>query len=160
MSGEIFGDWDKLEQTLKALAKNNEAYKRVIRDISEKITEAIWDLIESQSIELEPLVKEYEFRKIKEGYDERILIRSGDFLNSIQVTDVRVRGYDIQVHIGVEDGMTQTGISMKDLAYFLENGTEDMPARQPFKKSWEEIRKDVKEEVGNRLKSVILEDMP
>ena len=159
VTGEVFGDWDKLEQTLKALQQNNRAYQNVIRQVADKITEAIWDLIESQSIELEPLVKEYEFRKIKEGYDERILIRTGDFINSIDVTDITIQGNDIRVFIGVRDGVTKTGISMQQLAEFLEYGTEDMPAREPFRKSWEEIRKDVKEEVSDRLKSIILEDI-
>lgn len=159
VTGEIFGDWDKFERILKNLRDNRPSYQHVIRYMGEQITETIWDLIESQSIDLEPLVKEYEFRKIKEGYDERILIRSGDFINSIQVTDIRVSGYNIEVVIGVEDGITRTGITMKELAQYLEYGTEDMPGREPFKKSWEKMQDDVKEEVSNRLKSIILEDL-
>lgn len=159
VSGEIYGDWDKFERILKNLRDNRESYQHVIRYIGEQITERIWDLIESQSLDMKALVQEYEFRKIKEGHDERILIRTGDFLNHIQITDIQVNGYDMMVHIGVEDGITKTGISMKDLAYYLEYGTKEMPAREPFKKSWDEMRNDVRSEVSERLKAIILEDI-
>lgn len=159
VSGQVYGDWDKFERILKNLSKNRPDYQYVIRYMGEQITENIWDLIESQSLDMQALVKEYAAKKNIEGYDSRILIRSGDFLNSIQVTDIRSDGYHMTVKIGVEDGFTRTRISMVDLGYYLEYGTRNMPARQPFKKSWEKMREDVGNEVIGRLRTIILEDI-
>jgi hypothetical protein len=159
MANKLFGDWNKFQHVLYKLSENHDQYEGIIISIGEKITERIWDLIESQSIELEPLVEEYRQRKVREGYDERILIRTGDFLNSIAVTDIRGDGENLTVFIGVEDGVTETGISMKELAGYLEFGTEDMIARQPFFRSWEQIRKEVAREVSGRLKAEIGGDL-
>jgi hypothetical protein len=159
MPNKLFGDWNKFERVLKNLSNNSSQYQGVIISIGEKITERIWDLIESQSIELEPLVEEYRQRKIREGYDERILIKTGDFLNSIKVTDIESNGDDLIVHISVEDGTTETGISMKELAGYLEYGTSDMIARQPFLRSWEEMKNDIQREVADRLKAEIVGDL-
>ena len=157
--GEIFGDWDKFAQTLNALQDNTEAYKTVVRQMGAEIVERIWDLIESQSIDLEPLVEEYRRQKVFEGYDERILIRTGNFLNSINVTDIKVSGYDIEVKIGVDGGTTETGLSMHELASFLEYGTSKMQGREPFRKSWDAMKEDVKGEIMSQLKGIILEDL-
>lgn len=155
MSSELFGDWEKLKHVLRKLADNPHQYEHIVISMADKIVERIWDLIESQSIELEPLVEEYRQRKVAEGYDERILIRTGDFLNSIQVTDIQTNGDDITVLISVEDGRTETGISMKELAQYIEYGTSNQPARMPLHRTWEEIRHSVKKEVMERLKAEI-----
>jgi hypothetical protein len=159
MANRLFGDWNKLQHVLNKLANNHDAYEGMIISMGEKITERIWDLIESQSIELEPLVEDYRQRKIREGYDERILIKTGDFLNSITITDINSDGDNLIVTIGVEDGTTETGLSMQELALYLEHGTETMIARQPFFRSWEQIRKEVSSEVASRLKAEIGGDL-
>ena len=152
---ELFGDWNKLKRVLHNLNNNHQQYEQVIISMGNKITERIWDLIESQSIFLEPLQEEYKKRKIAEGKDERTLIRSGDFLNSIQVIDIRSDGEELTVFIGVEDGITETGIPMRELAEYIEYGTVNQPARMPFQRSWEEMRNEVANEVMNQLKEKI-----
>lgn len=159
VSGELYGEWDKLDRILKNLQNNRREYHDAVRIVGEKISEAIVQLIESQSLDMQPLVKEYAAKKRMEGTDPRILIRTKDFLNSIQVTDIQADGYDMMVQIGVVDGMTVTGIRMQELAYYLEYGTRNMPARAPFQKSWEKMREDVKDEILGRLKSIIQEDI-
>lgn len=155
----LFGDWDKFKHVLNKLSKNAEQYQGIVISMSEKIVTEIWDLIESQSIELEPLVEEYRQRKISEGYDERTLIKTGDFLNSIDVLDISANGDELTVFIGVEDGVTETGLSMKVLAEYLEYGTENMVGRYPILRSWEAIKNDVQKEVADRLKAEIRSDL-
>lgn len=160
ITGETYGDWDKFAQTLQALKENTEAYHNVIKQMGEEIATRIWDLIESQSIDLEPLKEDYRRKKIAQGYGNDILIRTGDYLNSIDVTDIRVSGYDIEVEIGILDGTTSTGISMKELAKYLEFGTSKMVGRMPIHKSWEAMSGEVKSEVRSQLLAIIKEDLP
>lgn len=155
----LFGSWGKFQRMLTKLEDNPEQYFRVVESMGEKITERIWDIIEGQEIYLEPLTKEYEFRKAKEGYDERTLIRTGDYLNSIKVIDITSSGDSLEVTIGVEDGTTETGISMKQLALYIEYGTEDQPARMPFQRSWEVMKRDVEQEISERIYAKIEEVM-
>lgn len=155
----LFGSWGKFQRMLTKLEDNPEQYFRVVESMGEKITERIWDIIEGQEIYLEPLTKEYEFRKAKEGYDERTLIRTGDYLNSIKVIDITSSGDSLEVTIGVEDGTTETGISMKQLALYIEYGTQDQPARMPFQRSWEVMKRDVEQEISERIYAKIEEVM-
>ena len=157
--GSVYGDWDKLDRILNNLKNNRRDYHAVIQDVGQDIADRIKELILTQGIQLEPLVAEYRRRKLAEGYGDDILVRTHDFVNSIQVVDIQPQGYDLDIFISVEDGMTQTGITMKELAEFLEYGTSKMTGREPFKKSWEEMKEDVKSEVSQRLKNIILEDL-
>lgn len=159
VSGSISGDWDKFNQILKDLKNNRREYQDVIEDVGYKIADYIKELILNQSIHLEPLVEDYRKKKIAEGYGDRILVRTQDFVNSIDVVDIKVQGYDIEIFISVEDGMTETGISMRDLAHYLEYGTENMTAREPIKKSWEHMKSEVIDEVMSNLKNIIVEDI-
>jgi hypothetical protein len=157
MPSKLFGDWNKFNRTLNKLANNASQYQGVVQSMSDKIVENLWDIIESQSIYLEPLKEEYLRRKIAEGYDERILIRTGDFLNSLQVLDIQSDGDSMTVFIGVEDGETKTGISMRELSYYLEFGTEKMVGRHPMLRSWEVMKAEVEREVADKLKASIQE---
>lgn len=157
--GSVYGDWDKLDSILKNLKNNRREYQDVIQDVGQDIADRIKELILTQGIHLEPLVAEYRAKKIAEGYGDDILVRSKDFVNSIQVVDIQPRGYELDIFISVEDGMTRTGISMKELSEFLEYGTSKMTGRAPFEKSWEEMKEDVKSEVQQRLKNIIVEDL-
>lgn len=159
VSGELYGEWDRLDRILHNLRDNRSEYHLVVRTVSEKISESIKALIESQSISLEPLVAEYREQKKKDGYGDKILVRTGDFVRSIQVTDITVNGYDISVKVGIRGGRTRTNISMEELAGFLEYGTSKMKGREPIRKSWDKIKEDVKAEVMSILRQIILEDL-
>lgn len=157
--GSVYGDWDKLDNILNSLKNNRREYHDVIRDVGQDIADRIKELILTQGIQLEPLVAEYRKRKLAEGYGDDILVRTQDFVNSIQVVDIQPKGHDLDIFISVEDGMTRTGITMMELAEFLEYGTSKMTGREPFKKSWDEMKEDVKSEIMQRLKDIILEDL-
>lgn len=152
---ELFGDWGKAKHIFNKLATNHDQYERVIESMGHEIAERLWDIIESQSIDMAPLQEAYRARKVAEGYDERIVIKTGDFLNSLKVTDIQSDGENMTVFIGVEDGMTESGISMQELAVYIENGTVNQPARMPITLSWEAMRADVTSEVSSRLKAEI-----
>lgn len=152
---ELYGDWGKLKNILHNLKDIDDEYESVIKEMGEKIAERVKSLIASQSIYLESLDTEYLAQKKSEGRDSRTLISSGEFLDSIEVINIEVKDNGIEVFIGVGDGMTETWIPMKELAYYIEYGTENQPARMPFARSWEEMKAEITNEAIGRLKKEI-----
>jgi hypothetical protein len=149
---ELYGDWDKALKTfqnMKGLSTSDMAYE--IIDTGDAIADRIKEYIESQDLALQPLTEEYLNRKVSEGYDPRILIRTGEFVDNIEVTDVDESDNTAMVFVSVKDGTTSTGISLKELAEFLEYGTSRMPARYPFTLSWEKMRGEIKRNVARRM---------
>lgn len=155
----LTGDWDKFRKILNNLQDNQEQYKDVGIEIGHKIAERIWDILESQQPSFAPLAEEYRKQKIREGWDERITIRTGEYLNSIKVLRIESSGDSLSVFIGVEGGKTETGLDMTELAKYLEYGTSRQPARYPITQSWEIMKNDITRECASRLKSIILGDM-
>lgn len=154
---ELYGDWDKalrMMNNLKGLETHELAYELI--DVGDNIAERIKEYIEEQSLAMEPLVEEYKNRKVREGYDPRILIRTGEFIDAIKVTDVEETDKTALVVISVDGGQTETGIDMKELAQYLEYGTSDMPARYPITLSWEKMHGEIRKRVADRM-LVILE---
>lgn len=154
-NSEVYGDWDEVKRILRDLNDMDGTYEDVIVEMGHKIADKVKELIASQSIYLEPLDKEYRQQKAKEGHDGRTLISTGDFLESIEVTDIQIGADDIEVFISIKDGVTETGISMRELAQYIEYGTRNQPARLPFTRSWEAMKSEVMTEVTNKLRSKI-----
>ena len=159
VTGTVYGDWDKLNRILHNLSDSNNEHQDVVEDLGNEVADRIYQAISNQEIDLEPLVEEYRKRKQQAGYGNDILIRTSDYVNSIDVTDVQVQGHDIKVTIGIMDGTTETGLSMQELAYYLEYGTEDMVGRRPIEKSWEHIKEDIKAEAERRIREIIRSDL-
>lgn len=152
---QLFGDWKKFRHVLTKLSENADQYQGLVISMSDKIVERLWDIIESQSIDMAPLNENYLTWKTNKGLDERTAIKTGDYLNSLSVLDIQSDGDSLTVQIGVEDSTREDGISMREVAYYLEYGTHDQPARMPLHKSWEEMKRDVMNEVNSRLKAEI-----
>lgn len=157
VTSSLTGDWDKAIRVLRELQRQGNEYKEEVRKIGEEVARKVKSLIESQALDLEQLDSDYLRKKTSEGDDTRILIRTSQFINSIQVTDIQASANGINVKISVMDGTTETGISMIELASFLEYGTSKMPARKPFEKSWEEMKEEVTNEARERLSAIIKE---
>ena len=156
---ELYGDWEKAKRILRNLENNTPEYHALAIEIGEYVAEKVREYIESQKLLLAPLDREYREGKIKAGGDPRILINTGDYVDSIKVTDIEIRGDEIDVFISVEDSVTRTGISMKTLAAYLEFGTSRMPARLPFTQSWLLMKEDVKRKANAELQAIIRRDL-
>lgn len=141
---KVYGDWKKLKKALNNLGKFTDDIQEVGKKAGEYVELKIKDNIENQSLNLAPLAQEYWRRKIAEGYDPRILIRTGEYLDSIKIVDIQETGNGISIFVGVEDGITETGISMSELATYIEYGTRKQPARLPITQSWEKMRSEVR----------------
>lgn len=156
---ELYGDWEKAKRILRNLSDNTEEYHAVAIAMGELVADKVREYIESQKLILAPLDREYREGKIKAGGDPRTLIYTGAYVDSIKVTDIDIRGDEIDVFISVEDSVTRTGISMKQLAAYLEYGTSRMPARLPFTQSWLLMKEEVRKRANEELKAIIRRDL-
>lgn len=148
MSG-LYGDWNKLRDVLKSW--EHKQVKKVAEEVAETIADKVREHIFNQDLNFAPLVEEYRQRKISDGYDPRILIRTGSFVESIEVKSINYVGDKVTVIVGVKEGITETGIDMTDLAEYIEYGTFKQPARMPFHLSWEEMREEIKKSVVDKI---------
>lgn len=149
---ELYGDWDKLFNALYNMQDMKGKLADAVVETAKTVEINIKSFIENQEIDLVPLTEEYLRRKVAQGYDPRILIKTNQYLESIAVTDIEISNRNITIFVGVIDGATSTGISLAELAYYIEYGTFRQPARLPFTKSWERMRADIQKEFIDRIK--------
>ena len=148
---KLTGDWGKVNVALKNVKDLKYSLEEDFEGIGEDIAERIREFIENQELDFAPLTQEYLAKKIKQGYDPRVLIRTGEYVESIKVTEVDSDRDSIHIFISVEDGATETNLSMKELAEFIEYGTKKQPARLPFTQSWERMKGQIKREVERKI---------
>lgn len=97
------------------------------RDLAEEFADDLKALITRQLIAWVPLSPQYARRKRMLGLDPRILIATGRYVSSIQA----ILQPDGSWIVGVPDEPLRSGskYTLKDLARWLEFGTQHMPAR-------------------------------
>lgn len=142
------------------------------KEIAEQIADEAVEVIESQRYRWKPLSEEYKARKQEMGYDERIYIRTGEFVSKIDHGEKNNK-----VWTGIPPDAEHTGemarsdepdkksIPMWLLARFLEFGTKTIPPRplwrpliakyvrsQVRKKFAERYRKALREAIGRYKK--------
>lgn len=159
MSSYLYGDWEELKRRVRGLSDNNSSYKDAVRNVGDGIAEKIRSYIESQALDFAPLQEEYLAAKVSQGGDPRILIRSGAYAESIKTVRDEERAMDLFMFISIEGGTTETGISMQELAEYIEYGTSRQPARLPITQSWEQMKNDVQREIGSVIKGIIAGDI-
>ena len=82
--------------------------------------------IASQSFNWRPLKPEYRLYKIKNRLDPRMMISTGEYINSIEVNELDDQiGYSV----GVPNRLHNSGLSLRVLARIHEFGTIRIPAR-------------------------------
>ncbi|MMZ51273.1 hypothetical protein D1872_130080 [compost metagenome] len=157
MTSGLYGNWGAINVHLRNLQRAN--YKdKVLKPIGELIAQRVRQNIMQQRLAFEPLVEEYLSRKIAQGYDSRILAKTETFVDAIEVKDIQSSGNSFNVIVGVKDGSEQeSGISLEELSYYIEYGTDRQPARYPFTLSWEEMRGRVTNETIDLIKVTLQE---
>lgn len=115
---ETFGDWIKVRDTLRWYER------RAMHEVQDLIYKEMEDskdvlkmMIEDQSIPMEKLSAKWEKYKVTHNFDPRILIMTGDYLDSFRVVRKGKRTWTL-----IPEGH-------EELAAWLEHGTADMPAR-------------------------------
>jgi len=119
-------DWEKTARQLTAITASLRAsIPRGVHSFAEIVRDRIKTGILTQSFRLKPLTKRYLKWKIRHGYDQRILIRTGHYVQSIIVRDT-ARGSAVDVD---PKARTFNGQPMWKLAHWLEYGTKRMDPR-------------------------------
>lgn len=134
-----------LTQSVEHIDKIGEELAQSNADIYYK---ALLDNISGQKLSFRPLTPSYLAGKGILGLDTRVLIATGEYLNSIDVRKVKQGGDKIRYHVGVDEDATHSGeINMGVLALVLEYGTADgkIPARSHYGVTWNQVRKQVRD---------------
>lgn len=156
MSSGLFGNWGQINVHLNNL-KRAKIKEKPLLGVGAILAEQIRRNIEEQRIDFVPLSPEYAARKAARGGDSRILIDTHQYVDSIVVKDLEVEGDTFRIVVGVADGEMDTGISLSELAYYIEYGTHKQPGRYPFTLTWEQMREKLKQEIVSQIKVEIEE---
>ena len=125
------------------------------------MVEYLREVILGQKYNWRPLSEEYLEWKKEQGLDDRILIATGDYVDSIQVRKTK-RGTGVQIQVGVPAGIHEpSGLPYRTLARIMEFGssTRGVPARPHWRpaKAWiqrqlPKIREAMAEQMADELK--------
>lgn len=121
--------WADTAVLLRRIAKRlkHEIPNIHVKRFAEITQKKLQEGIRKQTFKLAPLTKHYLRRKVREGYDRRILMRSSEYVDSIQIFKQGRRIWG--VGIPVRKKSHKKTLEMWKLAHYLEYGTKRMPAR-------------------------------
>jgi len=128
------------------------------RDLAEEFADDLKSIISRQLIAWVPLSSKYKTRKRVLGLDPRILIATGRYVNSIQP----IQQDDGSWVVSVPEEPLRPGskYTLRDLARWLEYGTQHMPARphwRPAQNVWRtkiyQMKRRLHFDLVNELKS-------
>ena len=139
---------------------------QVFREFGEeKSTEFVDEMkfkISAQLFHHHPLNREYYIGKIKMHQDPRILIRTGEYLEGITHEEVEEAG-SVVFRCGMRSGLHRSsGLPIRLLQKFLEQGTSRMPARphwRPMIVEWQSRSNELGRELRSKLANRIAQDL-
>lgn len=153
------GQWEELQRRLSRLRRNEKDYLRIMNNLAVKTQTSIQQKLIQGELNLAPLTLAYALEKRSQGFTGEITIRTSHYVNSIRVKSININGSDIEVNIGFVGGVTDTGLSIMELAKFLEYGTSKMTARKPFLKAWEAVEREIKETARDLIIAELRRDL-
>lgn len=126
----------------------NEASHDTTKDSAEWMVRTVQQRIIRQQYPHKPLNRAYLRRKIREGWDPRILIRSGAYVTSIGIIDTQVeerpggkRGQRVTFTVGVPDEKhPMAKLTYAQLGMIHEFGTNTISARPHWRPVWKEAQ--------------------
>ena len=140
MASKIVGDIKALKKLVTSLDKNvTKEAKRCIKENAEQVKEDVQTTRKSQTGNWKPLDSD----TIKEKAHSKILLDTGQLVNSISVTEMG------DTYVVSPKGTHTGGISNSELAKLHEYGTENMPPRPIFRPIYNEYVKTVPKEVSD-----------
>lgn len=138
-----------------------EAADRLLRVEAEKLTRELKEAILGQKYDWYPLDPEYLRRKIRDGFDPRILIRTKQYVESMQVYGPEDSPHGVIYRVDIpKDDEHNSGLPFSELARIMEFGRRDGKkpyARPHWRPTWGIYVRDLPL-VTSRLKSEILTD--
>lgn len=133
--GLFYGDWMKIRASLKKLDSDEAIGKaaKQMESLGRVITRKLKAHIRKQDLDWAPLSSASIQKK---GFD-KIYVKRGDYLRSITY-DVTVENGEVELNVYPE-GDHYSGLSMQELADYLEYGTAKMRARPLWRPVFAEV---------------------
>ncbi len=153
MSSPLKGDWNGLLRQLQGLPKQMTKHLReAVQGAAFYVESVAVEHLRDQDLPWEPLTERYLRWKLKRGYSEKILLRTGTYLRAIAVEEAPG---GLGAFVGVRRGVARDreGQDVVDIAGFHEQGTRHLPAR-PL---WEPTYQETRQEVVDRITRAVLE---
>jgi len=107
-----------------------ESAKEFLKLRSEALTRQLRDAILGQKYNWYPLDAKYLRRKIRQGFDPRILIRTKEYVESLQVSKPEESELGILYRVEVPDKEHNSGLPFQELARIMEFGRRD--GKKPY----------------------------
>jgi hypothetical protein len=145
----LYGDWNKLNAYLNRLTTARGRLNRILGEIGIEIEQRVKSAFESQDFPeaVPPLKEKYLNWKIANGFDERIGFKTGEMVDSLEVSDVKEEGDSLVVFITT---------TKQDEAIYLEFGTSRQPGRPVWQIVWREMRAEIPEQLISHIRDLIL----
>lgn len=134
--------------------------ERFLKLQSETLTRQLRDAILGQKYNWYPLDPKYLRRKVRQGFDPRILVRTKQYVESLQVSDPEQIENGILYRVEVPDEDHNSGLPFRELARIMEFGRRDGKkpyARPHWRPTWGIFVRDLPT-VTSQFKSEILTD--
>ena len=131
-----------------------------LRKVCDELVDLMRAILLEQRYVWTPLNPKYLHKKIREGYDPRILIRTKEYVESIAVFTEPAANLSAAFRVGVPDEkIHNSGMTFRKLAGVHEYGRRDgkIPARPHWRPTWSTFVTSL-QEVSKRLGKRILAD--
>ena len=122
-----------LKETQKEANEYKKKQYKLVKKLANLFKLELIQTIQKQDLELAPLTDSYLQSKKNKGLDERILIATGEYIKSIKVRPYKGGKNIRKVSIAPEGQHKNTNLTNLEIAFMLENGTKNMPARPHWK---------------------------
>jgi hypothetical protein len=151
------GNWTQVRQMMVSLPRFVQVLReKLASQIAQKYYDALTNHIRSQDLPLTPLNEWYKEWKAKKGLDTRILIATGELLDSIKIYDLGAG----EKFVGVKGGKQHRGgIDMALLALVHEYGsvTRGVPARPAYRLTLVELKSELQTVINEIIKEARIE---
>lgn len=147
------GDWAGLSSKLKSLASNLKPDVIATIDQSgEMLLKTMQGHIDRQDLNWKPLAQSTVTHKMG---DTTIYVDTGYLRNNLEVKRIRLKDYTLFVGASQSRVHPDSGERLSDIAIWLEYGTDKIPPRPLVRPSWEEVEKNVQEDLRGVISKAI-----
>lgn len=134
--------------------------ERFLRLQAERLTRQLRDAILGQRYNWYPLDPEYLRRKVQQGFDPRILVRTKQYVESLQPFGPEETEFGVLWRVTVPDEEHNSGLPFRELARIMEYGRRDGKkpyARPHWRPTWGIFVRDLPT-VASQFRDEILTD--
>lgn len=137
VNGRKTKDWSVVGHLVRDAILYGEQGLEIAESQSERFLEEVKKIIQQQNpspSNWEPLAESTQYRKAAQGYPLKTYIETGSFIDGLRTRKVKGKKDEVKVFAGASPYETHapSGLSMEQVATYLEWGTSKIPARPLF----------------------------